>query len=71
MHRQGEKVDVEGAIQSGGRDRTSVVHTAIGAGPERCLVAFLEAAKGPASAPWSVALMGSEPQRSADAKGSR
>jgi hypothetical protein len=28
----GEKVDVEGAIQSGGRGRTSVVHTAIGAG---------------------------------------
>jgi hypothetical protein len=28
----GEKVDVEGAIQSGGRGRTSAVHTAIGAG---------------------------------------
>jgi hypothetical protein len=28
----GEKVDVEGAIQSGGRGRTSVVHTAVGAG---------------------------------------
>ena len=28
----GEKVDVEGAIESGGRGRTSIVHTAIGAG---------------------------------------
>lgn len=28
----GEKVDVEGAIQSGGRGRTSILHTAIGAG---------------------------------------
>jgi hypothetical protein len=28
----GEKVDVEGAIESGGRGRTSVVHTVIGAG---------------------------------------
>jgi hypothetical protein len=28
----GEKVDVEGAIQSGGRGRTSLVHTAIGSG---------------------------------------
>lgn len=28
----GEKVDVEGAIESGGRGRTSAVHTAIGAG---------------------------------------
>ena len=28
----GEKVDVEGAIESGGRGRTSVEHTAIGAG---------------------------------------
>src|SRR5208337_168636 len=27
----GEKVDVEGAIQSGGRGRASIVHTAIGA----------------------------------------
>jgi uncharacterized protein YcfJ len=27
-----EKVDVEGAIQSGGRGRTSLVHTAIGSG---------------------------------------
>ena len=28
----GEKVDVEGAIESGGRGRKSIVHTAIGAG---------------------------------------
>jgi hypothetical protein len=28
----GEKVDVEGAIESGGRGRTSITHTAIGAG---------------------------------------
>ncbi|MGC2529031.1 MAG: hypothetical protein WA639_14880, partial [Candidatus Acidiferrum sp.] len=28
----GEKVDVEGAIESGGRGRKTVVHTAIGAG---------------------------------------
>ena len=35
--RSGEKVDVEGAIESSSRDRKSIVHTAIGAGADALL----------------------------------
>jgi hypothetical protein len=42
----GEKVDVEGAIQSGGRGRTSVVHTAIGAGAGALLGGIFGGGKG-------------------------
>jgi hypothetical protein len=42
----GEKVDVEGAIQSGGRGRTSVIHTAIGAGAGALLGGIFGGGKG-------------------------
>ena len=42
----GEKVDVEGAIQSGGRGRTSAVHTAIGAGAGALLGGIFGGGKG-------------------------
>ena len=42
----GEKVDVEGAIQSGGRGRTSIVHTAIGAGAGALLGGIFGGGKG-------------------------
>jgi hypothetical protein len=41
-----EKVDVEGAIQSGGRGRTSAVHTAIGAGAGALLGGIFGGGKG-------------------------
>jgi hypothetical protein len=40
-------------------------------GPERCLAAYSVGAKGPASTPSLVALVGSEPRRSTGAKRSR
>jgi hypothetical protein len=42
----GEKVDVEGAIQSGGRGRTSAIHTAIGAGAGALLGGIFGGGKG-------------------------
>jgi hypothetical protein len=42
----GEKVDVEGAIQSGGRGRKSVEHTAIGAGAGALLGGIFGGGKG-------------------------
>jgi len=42
----GEKVDVEGAIESGGRGRTSAVHTAIGAGAGALLGGIFGGGKG-------------------------
>jgi hypothetical protein len=42
----GEKVDVEGAIQSGGRGRTTVIHTAIGTGAGALLGGIFGGAKG-------------------------
>jgi hypothetical protein len=42
----GEKVDVEGAIESGGRGRTSVIHTAIGAGAGALLGGIFGGGKG-------------------------
>jgi hypothetical protein len=42
----GEKVDVEGAIESGGRGRTSVAHTAIGAGAGALLGGIFGGGKG-------------------------
>jgi len=42
----GEKVDVEGAIQSGGRGRTTVEHTAIGAGAGALLGGIFGGGKG-------------------------
>jgi hypothetical protein len=42
----GEKVDVEGAIESGGRTRTTVVHTAIGAGAGALLGGIFGGGKG-------------------------
>ncbi len=42
----GEKVDVEGAIQSGGRGRASIVHTAIGAGAGALLGGIFGGGKG-------------------------
>ena len=42
----GEKVDVEGAIESGGRGRTSVSHTAIGAGAGALLGGIFGGGKG-------------------------
>jgi hypothetical protein len=42
----GEKVDVEGAIQSGGRGTTGVVHTAIGAGAGALLGGIFGGGKG-------------------------
>jgi hypothetical protein len=41
-----EKVDVEGAIQSGGRGRTSAIHTAIGAGAGALLGGIFGGGKG-------------------------
>ena len=42
----GEKVDVEGAIESGGRGRTSLEHTAIGAGAGALLGGIFGGGKG-------------------------
>lgn len=42
----GEKVDVEGAIESGGRGRKSIVHTAIGAGAGALLGGIFAGGKG-------------------------
>lgn len=42
----GEKLDVEGAIESGGRGRTSIVHTAIGAGAGALLGGIFGGGKG-------------------------
>ena len=42
----GEKVDVEGAIESGGRGRTTAVHTAIGAGAGALLGGIFGGGKG-------------------------
>jgi hypothetical protein len=42
----GEKVDVEGAIESGGRGRTSVEHTALGAGAGALLGGIFGGGKG-------------------------
>lgn len=42
----GEKVDVEGAIESGGRGRKTVVHTAIGAGAGALLGGIFGGGKG-------------------------
>lgn len=42
----GEKVDVEGAIESGGRGRTAIVHTAIGAGAGALLGGIFGGGKG-------------------------
>jgi uncharacterized protein YcfJ len=64
----GEKVDVEGAIQSGGRGRTSVVHTAIGAGAGALLGGIFGGGKGAGIAPSLVALVGWEPRRFTAAK---
>ena len=42
----GEKIDVEGAIESGGRGRTSIEHTAIGAGAGALLGGIFGGGKG-------------------------
>jgi hypothetical protein len=42
----GEKVDVEGAIESGGRRRKSIEHTAIGAGAGALLGGIFGGGKG-------------------------
>jgi hypothetical protein len=42
----GERVDVEGAIQSGGRGRTTVIHTALGAGAGALLGGIFGGGKG-------------------------
>jgi hypothetical protein len=42
----GEKVDVEGAIESGGRGRKTIAHTAIGAGAGALLGGILGGGKG-------------------------
>lgn len=42
----GEKVDIEGAIESGGRGRTAIVHTAIGAGAGTWLGGIFGGGKG-------------------------
>ena len=42
----GEKVDVEGAIESGGRGRTAVLHTAVGAGAGALLGGIFGGGKG-------------------------
>jgi hypothetical protein len=42
----GERVNVEGAIESGGRGRTSIVHTAIGAGAGALLGGIFGGGKG-------------------------
>jgi len=51
----GEKVDVEGAIESGGRGRKTITHTAIGAGAGALLGGIFGAAKAPESDPSSAA----------------
>src|ERR1700757_3933318 len=56
----GEKVDVEGAIESGGRGRKTIEHTAIGAGQALCWVASSGAARAPVLVPLSVARAGWE-----------
>jgi hypothetical protein len=56
----GEKVDVEGAIESGGRGRKTIEHTAIGAGQALCWVASSGAARAPVLVPLSVAQAGWE-----------
>jgi len=55
----GEKVDVEGAIESGGRGRTSITHTAIGAGAGALLGGIFGGGKGAGIG----ALVASEPRR--------
>jgi hypothetical protein len=52
----GENVDVEGAIESGGRGRKSIEHTAIGAGAllGGILGGGKGAGSGPSSAVWVV-----------------
>ena len=67
----GERADVEGAIQSGGRGRTTVIHTAIGAGAGALLGGIFGGGKGAASAPSLVALVGWEPRPSTGIKRSR
>jgi len=42
----GEKVDVEGAIESGGRGRKAIVHTVIGAGAGALLGGIFGGGKG-------------------------
>ena len=42
----GEKVDVEGAIESGGRGRTAILHTAVGAGAGALLGGIFGGGKG-------------------------
>src|SRR6185436_1752901 len=42
----GDKVDVEGAIESGGRGRKSIAHTAIGAGAGALLGGIFGGGKG-------------------------
>jgi len=42
----GERVDVEGAIESGGRGRTSIEHTALGAGAGALLGGIFGGGKG-------------------------
>jgi uncharacterized protein YcfJ len=42
----GEKVDVEGAIESGGRGRKTIAHTAIGAGAGALLGGIFGGGKG-------------------------
>ena len=49
----GEKVDVEGAIESGGRGRKTIEHAAIGAGAGALLGGSSAAAKERASVLWS------------------
>jgi hypothetical protein len=51
----GEKVDVEGAIDSGGRGRKSIEHTAIGAGAGALLGGIFAGGKGAESGPSSAA----------------
>ena len=51
----GEKVDVEGAIESGGRGRKSIEHTAIGAGLAPCWAEFSAEVREPESDPSSAA----------------
>jgi hypothetical protein len=59
----GEKVDVEGAIESGGRGRKSIEHTAIGSG-----AAFSAAARAPVLVASSAASAGWEQRLSTDAR---
>ena len=64
----GEKVDVEGAIQSGGRGEPALFTPRLERGPERSSAASSEGARGPASAPSLVALVDSELRRFTGAK---